>query len=133
MQSSELGRSKLKCSRLAYGCWRIAGGADAGLAGPKATATGKKAVTAAYEAGYTLFDLADIYGNGACERIFGKALAEIPEMRRNTLIATKCGIRRKGEPERSSPYRYDFTAEHIVHSCEQSLKRLGIDTVDIYM
>lgn len=133
MQSSGLGRSKLKCSRLAYGCWRIAGDGDTGQAGSKATASGKKAVAAAYEAGYTLFDLADIYANGACERIFGKALAEIPGIRENILVATKCGIRRKGDSERDSPYRYDFTSAHIVHSCEQSLKRLGIDTIDIFM
>jgi len=133
MQSSGLGSSKLKCSRLAYGCWRIAGAVDNGQPGSEAPAIGKKAVTTAYESGYTLFDLADIYANGACERIFGTVLAEVSEMRGNILIATKCGIRRKGDPEVNSPYRYDFTAEHIVRSCEQSLKRLGIETIDIFM
>ena len=38
-----------------------------------------------------------------------------------------------GEPLPGSPGRYDFSAEHILNACEQSLKRLGIQTIDIYM
>jgi predicted oxidoreductase len=54
-------------------------------------------------------------------------------MRDRVLIATKCGIRFGGDPEADSPPRYDFSADHIIHSCEQSLKRLGIEAIDIYM
>lgn len=133
MQTVGLGKSTLKSSRLAYGCWRIAGGSDSGKVSPETAAAGRKAVVTAYEAGYTCFDLADIYSDGACERIFGQTLAEVSGMRDRIMIATKCGIRRKGDPDISSPYRYDFTANHIVNSCEQSLKRLGIESVDLFL
>ena len=39
---------------------------------------------------------------------------------------------RQGDPKPDSPYRYDFSAGHIIWSCEQSLKRLGIDRLDLY-
>jgi len=133
MQTVGLGQSPLKCSRLAYGGWRLAGSSESGKVGPEAASGGRKAVRTAYDSGYTLFDLADIYSDGACERIFGEALAEVPGLRDRILIATKCGIRRKGDPEMSSPYRYDFTAAHIVNSCEQSLKRMGIETIDLFL
>jgi len=132
MQTVQLGRSSLTASRLAYGCWRIAGTWEAAKVTPEEAADGRKAVAAAFEMGYTLFDLADIYCEGVCEKIFGQALKEISGMRKRVLIATKCGIRKKGDPNPDSPYRYDFSAEHIVRSCEQSLKRLGAESIDLY-
>ena len=54
-------------------------------------------------------------------------------MRRRVLVLTKCGVRHGGHPNADSPNRWDFSAEHIVNSCDQSLKRLGIDTIDVYM
>ena len=132
MQTIQLGRSSLTASRLAYGCWRIAGTWDAARVSPEAEAAGRKSVIAAFEAGYTLFDLADIYCEGVSERIFGQALKEVAGMRERALIATKCGIRRKGDPQPDSPYRYDFSAEHIIDSCERSLHRLGVETIDLY-
>jgi len=98
----------------------------------KATKKGIRSVIAAYEAGYTLFDHADIYCRGVCEEVHGKAMAEVPEMRDRILIATKCGIRFEGDPEPGSPHRYDFSKEHITRSCELSLRRLGVDRIDIY-
>lgn len=96
-------------------------------------AAGRRAVTAAYEAGYTLFDNADIYGGGEAEKMLGAALKEIPGMRERVVILTKCGVRHGGHPNPDSPNRWDFSAEHILRSCEQSLKRMGIETVDVYM
>jgi predicted oxidoreductase len=87
---------------------------------------------AAYEAGYTFFDHADIYGGGEAERVFGQALKKVSGMRERVRIGSKCGIRRAGDPKPESPYRYDFSAGHILWSCEQSLKRLGIETLDLY-
>jgi predicted oxidoreductase len=113
-------------SRLSYGCWRLADNKeDAGA--------GRRALLAAYEAGYTLFDNANIYGGGEAEKILGIALKEIPEMRRRILVLTKCGVRHGGHPTPDSPNRWDFSFEHIVDSCEQSLKRLGVETIDIFM
>ena len=132
MQTMQLGKSSLSSSRLAYGCWRIAGNWEAAKVSPDAESLGRKAVSTAFETGYTLFDLADIYCDGVCERIFGQTLKEVPGLRERALIATKCGIRKRGDPHPDSPYRYDSSAEHIVRSCEQSLKRLGVETIDIY-
>jgi predicted oxidoreductase len=132
MKTVQLGKSSLTSSRLAYGCWRIAGTWNAAEVTVQSEVEGLRAVQAAYDAGYTLFDHADIYCDGAAEKIFGRALNEISGMRARVLIASKCGIRKPGHPKPESPYRYDFSAEHIIHSCEQSLQRLSVERVDIY-
>jgi predicted oxidoreductase len=128
MQTLPIGSSELRTSRLAYGCWRIArsGEAKADLA------TARAAVHAAVEAGYTLFDHADIYCGGRAELVFGQVLREMPGLRERIVIATKCGIRVCGDPTPDAPGRYDFTAAHIARQCEQSLQRLGIDCIDLY-
>ncbi len=53
-------------------------------------------------------------------------------MRERILIATKCGIRFGGDPTPESPHRYDFSAEHILWSADNSLKNLGVETIDLY-
>jgi len=112
---------------------RIAGTWDPAQITPERRAHGKAAVVAAYEAGYTLFDHADIYcRGGGCESVFGDALRDVRGMRDRIVIATKCGIRFPGDPNPDSPHRYDFSADHILRSCEASLKRLGIDAIDLY-
>ena len=130
MKTLRLGRSSLVSSRLAYGCWRLAG--SEGQPPEPTSAVGIRAVHAAADAGYTMFDLADIYGGGRCEEIFGEALRARPGLRENILIASKCGIRRAGEPA-GTPVRYDFSPEYIVTRVEGSLRRLGIETLDLLM
>lgn len=132
MKTIPLGSSSLQSTRLAYGCWRIAGTWNPAEITPASEAAGRAAVRAAYEAGYTLFDHADIYCAGHAERIFGQVLKEIPEMRGRVLLATKCGIRPPGQPAADAPYRYDFSPDYILRSCEQSLQRLGVETIDLY-
>ncbi|MCX7865505.1 aldo/keto reductase [Limisphaera sp. VF-2] len=133
MQTITLGVSPLRSSRLAYGCWRVAGSWDPREITPESWAAGKLAIRTAYEAGYTLFDNADIYCGGEAERLLGEVLREIPGMRERVLIATKCGIRPPNTPYPGAPQRYDFSAEHILRSCEESLRRLGIDTLDLLL
>ena len=125
MKKFTLPQTSFQCSRLAYGCWRLAEADQDGKAG-------RAAVIAAFEAGYNLFDLADIYGGGRSEEIFGEALKEDSEIRGSSVIATKCGIRKPGDPSPKAPYHYDFSHEYIVTSCEGSLKRMGIETIDLY-
>lgn len=126
------GWDDLVSSRLSYGCMRVSGSWEPSKVTPDMVTKGKESIIAAYEAGYILFDHADIYGRGVCETIHGEAMREVSGMRDSVLIATKCGIRFPGEPNPDSPHRFDFSAEHIVNSCEGSLKRLGIDRIDIY-
>ncbi len=123
MKTFQLGKSELRGTRLVYGGWRLA---DVGAE------KGRAAAIAAYETGYTLFDHADIYGDTECETIFGDVLREVSGMRDQIVIASKCGIRKPGVPNPDSPYRYDFSADYIVESCESSLRRLGVETIDIY-
>jgi predicted oxidoreductase len=128
MQSLPLGRSELRTSRLAYGCWRIAQAND-----PTTDFnTARAAIEAALEAGYTLFDHADIYCHGRAEESFGRFLAQMPGVREKIVIATKCGIRFAGDPLPDAPYRYDFSREYIIRQCEASLRRLGVEQIDLY-
>ena len=133
MQTIPLGVSSLASSRLAYGCWRAAGTWDPAEVTPASRAAGQRAIVAAYEAGYTLFDNADIYCRGEAERILGEVLKEVAGMRNRVVIVTKGGIRPGGDPQPESPGRYDFSAPYIIHACEQSLKRLGVETIDVYL
>ena len=133
MQTIRLGISSLASSRLAYGCCRSAGSWNPAEVTLESEAAGRRGIIAAYEAGYTLFDNADIYCRGVCEQILGRVLREVSGLRERVLIATKCGIRFAGDPLPDSPPRYDFSGEYIVSACEQSLKRLGLETIDLYM
>ena len=132
MKTQTIGKTSLVSSRLAYGCMRYAGSWNPAEVTPEKQAHGRRCIFTAYDAGYTLFDHADIYCAGMCETIFGQALAEQPAMRDHVLIATKCGIRFPWDPEPTSPHRYDFSAEHILRSADKSLKRLNTDRIDIY-
>lgn len=129
MRTQLLGRSPLVSTRLAYGCWRLVSSMDPTDATPDRQAAGRRAVAAAYEAGYTHFDNADIYCAGVCEKVFGDAMREISGMRERVMIGTKCGIILPGP---GVDHRYDSSRQHILRSCEQSLGRLGIDTIDLY-
>ena len=128
MDSTTLGQSGIQSSRLAYGCMRIAGDG-----GRDDRARGKRAVLAAYDQGYTLFDHADIYAGGACEELFGEVLRENTGIRDQMTLLSKCGIRFSGQPTEDAPQRYDFSRTHIVTSVEGSLRRLGVDQLDMLL
>ncbi|HEX8916735.1 MAG TPA: aldo/keto reductase, partial [Humisphaera sp.] len=130
MKTQLLGRSALVSTRLSYGCWRLVSSMDPTTVTAEREAEGRRAVHAAFDAGYTLFDHADIYCRGVCEKVFGDAVREISGWRGRCVVATKCGIILPGPGVR---HRYDFSRDHIVRSCEGSLKRLGIETIDLYM
>ena len=124
MQQRVLGASGVTVSRLVYGCMRLVGCGQA---------QGKRAVRAAVDAGFTIFDHADIYADGGCERLFGEVLAESPGLRERLALVSKCGIRGAGSPGAEAPKRYDFSREHIVRSAEGSLRRLGTDRLDLLL
>ncbi len=128
VESIKLGRSELRSSRLAYGCMRIAGDGSG-----DDRERGKRAIHAAVDAGYTLFDHADIYGGGACEELFGEVLRESPGLRDRIIIQSMCGIRPAGEPQADDPARYDFSGGYIAESVEGSLRRLGVERLDLLL
>lgn len=132
MQQVQIGESDLRVSRLAYGCWRIIAGGKAVEVTPDREKSARKAILAAVDAGYTLFDHADIYSDGLGEWVFGRLLRENKSLRDKILVSSKCGIRKADDPVPIAPYRYDFSEEHIIQSCEESLKRLQTDRIDLY-
>ncbi len=80
----------------------------------------------AYEKGVTFFDTADCYGMGANEELVGQA---VKSFRKNVVIATKCGI----EIRKSDFHHFiNNKPSYIKKACDASLKRLGMDTVDLY-
>jgi predicted oxidoreductase len=132
MKSQPIGKSGLRSSRLSYGCMRIAGTWNVSEIDAQKRDRARAAVLAAFEAGYTLFDHADIYCHTMCEKLFGNIVRDTPSIRRSEyVVATKCGIRFPDEPP-GTPHRFDFSKEHILASCEGSLNRLGVETIDIY-
>ena len=133
MRTQRIGTSDLTTGRLAYGNMRCVGTWDPKAATADKRAEGVRAHAAALEAGYTLFDTADIYCRGACEEVLGQALREVGGMRERVTIVTKCGVRFAGDPTPDAPARYDFSADHVTRSCEASLRRIGVETIDLYL
>ena len=109
----------IRSSRIVMGCMRIA---------DKPLQQTEELIVEAVKSGVNTFDLADIYGKGDCERIFGVAVKDLGLARKDYIIQTKCGIR-KGE----TGTWYDFSKEHIVTSLENSLIRLNTEYVDIFL
>lgn len=133
MKRVPLGLTDLHSTRLIYGCMRIPGAWNPAEIDERRRKEAFAALEAAVESGYNHFDHADIYAQGECERLFGEFLKAHPGLRERIIITTKLGIRWAGEPDADAPHRYDFSTAHIERSCEGSLRRLGVDTIDIYL
>jgi len=131
MQTQQIGSSPLIATRLAYGCMRLSW--QPPRIDEEGIAASIRILETAVEAGYTLFDNADIYGRTACEMIFGRALKKHPQWRERLVVVTKCGIRVPDDPQPGSPHRYDFSREHILRATEASLRRLGVETIDLLL
>jgi predicted oxidoreductase len=123
MEMIQIGNTPLKASRIGYGCMRLSEDRSEAM----------DSVKAALDNGINFFDHADIYGGGDREAMFSHIWDEIPGLRENVIIQSKCGIRRAGEPDPKAPTRYDFSYAHILRSVEGSLKRLKTDYLDILL
>jgi aryl-alcohol dehydrogenase-like predicted oxidoreductase len=118
MNYRSLGNSGLKVSELSLGSWTTLGGSVAsGDAAP--------IVHKAFELGMNLFDTADVYVKGGAERALGAAVRDLP--RGEIVVATKC-MGRVGE----GPLGRGLSRKHIFDAMDASLKRLGVDYVDLY-
>ncbi len=118
MHYRRLGRSGLKVSEISFGAWVTFGT----QLGEKEAA---RLIHAAYEAGVNFFDNADIYANGQAEVIMGKAIKDLP--REALVISSKVFW-----PTMPGPNGRGLSRKHIVESVHASLKRLGIDYLDLY-
>lgn len=115
-----LGASGIAVSSLAWGMWRFAG-SDSEAAG---------LVHAVLDSGITLFDTADIYGFdgqngfGDAEALLGRVFASDPGLRGQMVLASKGGI--------MPPLPYDQSAAYLSGAIDASLKRLGVEQIDLY-
>ncbi len=82
----------------------------------------------ALEAGINFFDTADVYSNGVSEEILGRALKDLIPDREDVVIATKCF----GGTHDNALNRHGLSRKHIFDACDRSLKRLGVDYIDLY-
>ena len=118
MNHRNLGNSGLLVSELSLGSWTTFGGSvDAGDAAP--------IVRRAFDLGINLFDTADVYVKGAAESALGAAIRDLP--RGEIVIATKCMGR-----VWDGPLGRGLSRKHIFDALDASLRRLGLDYVDLY-
>ena len=81
----------------------------------------------ALEAGLNFFDTADVYSLGASEEVLGRALKDFADSRERIVVATKvCS------PMGQDPNERGLSRKHIMHGIDNSLRRLGMDYVDLY-
>ena len=125
MEYRQLGGSGLKVSALSFGTATFGGG-DAFFSawGNTDVAEASRLIDICLEAGVNLFDTADIYSGGRSEEVLGKALAG---RRDQVLLSTKAAFRMDNGPNELGSSRY-----HLIRACEDSLRRLKTDHIDIY-
>ena len=127
MQSVNIGQSNWQASNVALGTMRMA---------TLTPAQAADALNAALEAGINFIDSADIYGNGASEVNFGKALKLAGIKRDQLFIQSKGGI--VLDPQRSHGdlvfgQRYDFSKQHLLDAVDGILQRMGVDYLDAFL
>jgi diketogulonate reductase-like aldo/keto reductase len=107
----------LTLPKIGFGTWSIGGGS---YADPKLDSASMTALTSALEIGYTHFDTAEYYAAGHAEELLGRATRETNTKREDLFITTKVS------PEHLSH-------DKVLHSCENSLRRLNMDYIDLYL
>ena len=118
MRYRTLGHSGLQVSEIALGGWL-------NLGGWLSEKDSIFLIHQAFAAGVNLFDVADVYADGACELVLGKALKALP--REQVVLATKCRYRMWPGPAGEG-----LSKKHIIQACEDSLRRLQVDYIDLY-
>jgi hypothetical protein len=123
MERVTLGRSGLSVSPVAFGTWQL----SPRFWGEQSKEDAVAAMKLAFDRGVNFFDTADAYGDGYAETVLGEAIRELP--REELVIVTKAF--NHFNPDAS---RYpDLSPAHLVERCEASLKRMGIETIDLYL
>ncbi|KAL5575314.1 hypothetical protein UlMin_017013 [Ulmus minor] len=118
----KLGSQGLEVSKLGFGCMGLSGVYNA----PVPDEVGISIIKYAFNKGVTFFDTSDVYGENANEILIGKALKELP--RDKVQLATKFGIVKIT----ADKIIVKGTPDYVRSCCEASLKRLGVDYIDLY-
>ena len=126
----QLGRDGPDISVVGFGAWAAGGGGWAFSWGPQDDADSIAAMRRALDLGVNWIDTAAVYGLGHSEEVVGRLLAGLsPEDR--PLVFTKCGLVWRDGDRRAMP-RNDLRPESIRRECETSLRRLGVERIDLY-
>ncbi|WP_094711706.1 aldo/keto reductase family oxidoreductase [Hahella sp. CCB-MM4] len=114
-------------SRFIYGWWRLA-------EWKMSAADIQQRIEDCLSLGITTHDHADIYGDFACEPLFGQALKQAPHLREKIELVSKCGIQLVSDrrPQHKSK-SYNTTKSHIIQSAENSLKEMSTDYLDVLL
>jgi 1-deoxyxylulose-5-phosphate synthase len=123
MDYVRLGQSGMKVSRICLGCMSFGSGFNWMV--PEDTSFG--IVRTALDLGINFFDTANVYSGGESEQILGRALKHFGVKREDAVIATKVF-----GPTGKGPNDHGLSRKHILHSIDESLRRLGVDYVDLY-
>lgn len=124
MEYRKFGNSGLKVPELSFGTATFAGEGMFEQWGATNIQEAKRLIDICLEHGVNLFDTADVYSNGAAESVLGEA---IKDRRNKVLISTKSTFAMSENPNDIGSSRH-----HLIKSCENSLKRLKTDYIDIY-
>jgi aryl-alcohol dehydrogenase-like predicted oxidoreductase len=124
MQTRKLGHADLELTAIGLGTWAIGGPGQLGW-GPQDDNEAIRTILAAIDHGINWLDTAPIYGLGHSEELVGKALKQTKD---KPLIATKCGLIWSGASQKMTCLK----KESIRRECHASLKRLGVDVIDLY-
>src|SRR5829696_6190980 len=124
MDYRQLGRSGLRVSSLTLGTMTFGGGGKFANVGSTDVDGARRQIDMCLDAGVTLFDTADVYSDGWSEEILGQALGN---RRDDVLVATKARF-----PMGDGPNHEGLSRHHLIRACEASLRRLGMDHIDLY-
>jgi len=125
--TNPLGRTDLSITRVGLGAWAIGGAGWQGGWGAQDDVESVETIRRAVDLGINWVDTAPAYGLGHAEEVVGRALAEMPEADR-PLVFTKCGL--VWEPGGTTVSNVLAPAS-IRRECEDSLRRLGVETIDL--
>jgi aryl-alcohol dehydrogenase-like predicted oxidoreductase len=125
-----LGSSGFQITTVGFGSWAIGGGGWAFSWGPQDDAESIATMRHALELGVNWIDTAAVYGLGHSEEVVGKLLRELPPSER-PLIFTKCGLTWDANNPMETAKRI-LKPETIRRECEASLRRLGVERIDLY-
>src|SRR5438045_3877706 len=124
MKYTQLGRSGLEISRICLGCMTY--GTPKWRPWVLDEVDSRPFYKKALDLGINFFDTADMYSMGVSEEVTGRALREMANME-EIVLATKVHF-----PMGDGPNMSGISRKHIVQACEASLRRLGVDTIDLY-
>lgn len=126
METRQLGNSDLQLTRVGFGAWAIGGGGWEFAWGEQEDSDSIAAIVRALELGVNWIDTAAVYGTGHSEEIVAQALQQWKGKR--PYVFTKCGLRW----DANRKVHQDHSAASIRQECEDSLRRLQTDVIDLY-